>query len=90
MCHEPAKLCGFENQKGRIAEGFDADFCVWDPDAQFTVTLDITQFKNKANPYLGKELKGVVQATIVGGTIVYWKDGDFETSPVGKLVKREE
>lgn len=49
MCEEPAKLCGFNEQKGKLAKGYDADLCIWDPSDVFTVTPDMIHFRNKAN-----------------------------------------
>lgn len=85
MCAEPAKLCGLQHVKGKIAKGFDADFCVWNPDAEFVVTTDIVQFQNKVNPYLGKQLKGQVYATFVRGNRVFC-NGRTDR-PVGTLLK---
>lgn len=91
MCQQPAKLCGFDDRKGRIAKGFDADFCVWDPKSDFVVTPDCVHFRNKANPYMGKILNGVVQATIVRGQIAYDRKREGNKfSAVGKLVKRKQ
>lgn len=47
MCANPAKLCGLDNQKGKIQVGYDADFCIWDPNEEFTITPDIIYFQNK-------------------------------------------
>lgn len=47
LSEEPAKLVGLDHRKGKIAIGYDADFCVWNPDEEVTVTPDIIQFKNK-------------------------------------------
>jgi len=47
MCIAPAQLCGLEQQKGKFAEGFDADFVVWDPNATFTCIKENTHFKHK-------------------------------------------
>lgn len=47
MCEEPAKLVGLDHRKGKIAVGYDADFCVWDPEEEFTVSPDIIEFQNK-------------------------------------------
>lgn len=33
----PSKLCGLENRKGAIKVGLDADFVVWDSQAEFEV-----------------------------------------------------
>jgi len=87
MCTAPAELCGLSNRKGKIAVGYDADFCVWDPDAEFTITQNIVQFQNKANPYMGRKLKGLVHATIVRGLHVF-QDGENFQQPMGELIKK--
>lgn len=89
MCREPAKLCGLAKQKGQIEEGFDADFCVWNPDAELIITPDIVQFQNKANPYMGRKLNGRVRATIVRGNIVYLENEALINQPIGKLLKSQ-
>lgn len=85
MCCNPAKLCGLQHRKGLIAKGFDADFCIWDPSDEFVVSLENTFFKNKMNPYLGRKLRGVVHATVVGGEFAFVKGGTF--AQVGELIK---
>lgn len=82
-----AKLCGFSKVKGRIAVGYDADFCIFNPDEVFDVSPDIIQFKNKANPYMGRQLKGVVRATIIAGHVVYEK-GQIIGLPMGAILLR--
>lgn len=88
MCIEPAKLCRFDDRKGKLAKGFDADFCIWDPSAEFTVTSDIIHFRNKANPYMGMQLKGLVHATIVRGEFAYKRTTTETFQFVGGLLKR--
>ena len=39
MCENTSKLAGLK-EKGRIAEGYDADLVVWAPDETFQVSLD--------------------------------------------------
>lgn len=63
------------------------DFCVWDPDAEFTITQDIVHFQNKANPYMGRKLKGLVHATIVRGLHVF-QDGEKFQQPMGELIEK--
>lgn len=58
MSLHPAKLCGLDQNKGKIQIGFDADFVIWDPDEEWTVTKEETLFKNKICPYYGMRLKG--------------------------------
>lgn len=67
----PSKLIRQQNKKGRIAEGFDADLIVWNPDESFTVTEEIILHKHKVTPYLNNELFGLVKQTYLSGTKVY-------------------
>lgn len=69
-CH-PAKLCGFDKNKGKLKVGYDADFCIWDPDEEWTITKEAAFFKNKISPYFGWTVKGRVYATVVRGYFVY-------------------
>lgn len=71
MCHHPAKLCSLDQNKGKIEVGYDADFCIWDPDEDWTVTKEETFFKGKICPYYGRTFKGRVYATVVRGFFVY-------------------
>lgn len=86
LCTAPAELCGLTATKGRIAVGYDADFCVWDPTAEFTVSPDIIQFQNKANPYMGTKLQGLVHATVVRGHHVF-EDSERFGEPKGRLLR---
>lgn len=64
----PSRLARLE-RKGVIAIGNDADFTVWSPEERFVVTPDLIQHRHKVTPYLGSELRGVVKATWVRGTL---------------------
>ncbi|KAH8292891.1 hypothetical protein KR044_004208 [Drosophila immigrans] len=89
MCLEPAELCGLGKFKGRIAEGYDADFCVWNPDEEFTVSQDELHAANKsATPYAEQRLRGVVHATVVRGLHVYQQFEGFG-QPLGKVLLRK-
>lgn len=71
LCTNPAILIGQQNKKGIIAEGWDADLIVWNPEERFVVTEDIIHHKHKVTPYLGRELLGVVKQTYLNGIKVY-------------------
>jgi len=71
MSAAPAKFAGIAAQKGQIATGYDADLLVWDPDAAITVEAERLFFRHKVSPYLGRELQGLVQHTVLRGKCVY-------------------
>lgn len=52
----------------------------------FTVSPDIIQFQNKANPYMGSKLQGLVYATIVRGHHVF-QDCEHFGDPKGRLLR---
>jgi allantoinase len=83
----PAKLAGLTGRKGAIAEGADADFVIFDPDAEWTVSADDLRFKNKVSPYIGAELHGRVKETWLRGERIF-KDGECAVVARGReLVK---
>lgn len=86
MSEEPAKMCGFENRKSKLVKGYDADLCIWDPSAEFVVSPDIVHFRHKANPYMGKQLKGLVHATIVRGQFAYERLTNEKFNFVGNIL----
>jgi allantoinase len=65
----PAKLAGLTGQKGAIVVGTDADFAVFNPDAEWTVTSDDLRFRHKLSPYLGAKLRGRVLQTWLRGEL---------------------
>ena len=70
MSEAPAALAGLA-RKGRIAEGGDADFVVWDPGEEWTVDALRLQQRHKLTPYAGRTLRGRVHATYVRGIEVW-------------------
>ena len=68
--YNPSVLLGLEN-KGTIEEGKDADITIFDPNKKYVYTKDMIVSKAKNSPFIGKELKGRVVYTFVGGRLVY-------------------
>lgn len=83
MSTKPAALAGLSARKGAIAEGLDADFVFFDPDATFQVTEASLHTRHLVSPYLGETLHGVVRQTILRGTPVYI-DGRFPNPAHGR------
>jgi allantoinase len=70
MSAAPARLAGLAT-KGRIAPGYDADFCVLAPEEPFVVDPGRLYHKHPATtPYAGRKLYGVVRATMLRGQAV--------------------
>jgi allantoinase len=83
MAAGPARLVGCETRKGRIAAGYDADFVIFEPDREFTVTENRLHYQHPVSPYLGEALRGVVQATYLRGNLVF-SGGSFPGEPAGR------
>lgn len=87
MAQRPAELVGLGNQKGSIAAGFDADFCVFDDTLAQTVTAESIKHRHKISPYIGRTLQGTVTETWLRGQRVY-KDGAYLGAARGRSLLR--
>jgi allantoinase len=82
MSAAPARLAGL-TAKGRIAPGYDADFCVLAPEQSFVVDPVRLYHRHPATtPYAGRSLQGVVRTTILRGRVI------DPAQPHGKLLRR--
>jgi allantoinase len=71
MAAAPARLAGLSGRKGTLAPGADADFAVFDPDAEWTVAPSDLRFRHKLSPYLGAQLRGRVLETWLRGRPIF-------------------
>lgn len=83
MAEGPARLAGCDARKGRIAQGCDADFVVFEPEAEFIVAKERLHQRHAVSPYLGEKLRGVVRATYLRGKPVFAEE-EFPGAPVGR------
>lgn len=65
----PARILGIEG--GTLGEGRIADIAIVNAGAKWKVTKSGLISKSKNSPFLGKELFGLVEYTILGGRVVY-------------------
>jgi len=85
MSAAPAKLAGLGHRKGSIAEGYDADLVVWEPEAGFIVDPTRLRQRHKLTSYAGRRLFGVVHKTCLRG-----REVDPEGPATGRVLRRTE
>ena len=66
---EPAQILGIP--AGTLALGAAADICIFNPETVWTVDTDSLASQGKNTPFADSELRGRVQATLVGGQLVF-------------------
>jgi allantoinase len=86
MAERPARLAGCASRKGRLAKGSDADFVVFDPEAEFIASENHLHYRHRVSPYLGEKLRGVVRATYLRGKCVF-ADSAFLGEPAGRELR---
>jgi allantoinase len=86
MAEGPARLAGCESQKGRLAKNFDADFVVFEPEAEFVLSAEHLHYRHRVSPYLDEKLCGVVKATYLRGNCIF-ADGNFPGEPGGRELR---
>jgi allantoinase len=86
LSQRPAQLAGLEGRKGQIAPGYDADFVIFDPEAEKTVTEAQLHTRHAISPYVGEKLLGTVKATYLRGNPVF-DGGRFANPPRGREIR---
>jgi len=66
---EPARLAGLAAPA--LTSGAVADLCLFDPERWWKVEPGALRSQGKNTPFLGLELKGRVQCTLVAGQVVF-------------------
>jgi len=69
MSCAPARL--FKLPGGTLRKGAIADVTVFDPDATWTVDPSRFASKGRNTPYAGRELRGLVELTVVDGRVIH-------------------
>jgi dihydroorotase len=70
----PVRALGLERRVpgiGTLSVGTPADVVLFDPVREWTVERETIASKGKNTPLLGQTLRGVVVATVYGGSVVY-------------------
>ncbi len=82
LAERPAELFGLSGRKGRIAEGHDADFVLFDPEKEWVLKNEDLQHFVKQSPYSGRTFKGHVVQTWIRGRKIF--DAEKEEKIVGE------
>jgi allantoinase len=86
MSTQPAEIVGLHD-KGKLAPGYAADLCIWDPDASWEVDGAALEHRHPVTPYHGMRLRGRVTASYLAGRLVYER-GTVIGAPSGRLLSR--
>ena len=86
LCQNSSRLTGYQNNKGLIKKGYDADLVIWDEKATFMIDKDMILHKHKISPYIGERLYGVVEQTFISGEKVFDR-GTFALNK-GKIIRK--
>lgn len=71
MSSAPASLAGLDQRIGSLAPGRQANFVVFNPDAEFVVTPERLHYRHKISPYMGETLRGTIEWTYLRGEPVF-------------------
>ena len=85
MAKKPAELGRLGGRKGAIAEGYDADLTIFDPNAWSEVSAEALHTRHPISPYVGERLRGKVVATYLRGRVVL-ENGGFVGEAFGDEV----
>jgi allantoinase len=83
MSSAPATLAGLSHRVGSLEAGREANFIVFDTEAEFAVTAKRLHYRHAISPYLNETLRGGVKATYLRGEAVY-RYGSFAPTPSGR------
>jgi dihydroorotase len=86
--HGPGRIFGISG-KGRIAEGYDADFTIVDMKARRTITNQWIESRCGWTPHDGREVQGWPIGTLVRGRIAMW-NGEILGKAEGEAIRFHE
>lgn len=86
MSTRPAALAGIGTSAGALAPGREANFVVFDTDAEQVLRSEDLHTRHPLSPYVGKHLRGEVNATYIRGKPV-WRYGSFVDTPRGREIR---
>jgi dihydroorotase len=83
--HGPQRIFNIKN-KGRVAEGYDADFTIVDLKRRETITDKWIASRSAWTPYDGVKVQGWVIGTFIRGHLAMWQ-GEIASKAYGEAVR---
>jgi dihydropyrimidinase len=86
-CTNPAKIFGMYPKKGTLSVGADADIVVWDPNDEYTLSVNNTHMRTDYIVYEGMQVMGKPQKVyqrgkkLVDGELWFGKNGEGQFIP---------
>lgn len=87
LSENPAKLYGVYPQKGAILPGSDADLVVWNPEIEWTMSVENQVANVDYCPFEGTKVKGKAEAVYLKGRLAA-QDGKVVLEKTGSYVAR--
>ncbi|MGB3413086.1 MAG: amidohydrolase family protein [Microbacteriaceae bacterium] len=87
MASGPANRFNLGHRKGHLAPGYDADFVVYDPNTQWTVSAEKQHSLAGWTPYEGREMLGKIEQTFLRGVCIAAEEELRSTAEVGIFIK---
>lgn len=89
LATNPARIFGIDTRKGSIREGADADFVIWDPDGESTLTAARLHGNADWSPYEGMKIAGRLAYTILRGQVLVENERFVGKDVKGELLRAE-
>ena len=83
-----ASMYGLAGRKGTIAVGADADFAIWNPNREVTVTAGMLHDNTGYTPYEGRKVKGWPEVVVSRGRVVIENNRLHAERGSGQFLKR--
>jgi dihydroorotase len=74
LSYDPARILGVAG--GSLEEGAPADLAIIDPDFEYNLSAEEIHSKSKNSPFIGRQMIGKNQITIMGGRVVWQRDAE--------------
>lgn len=87
LAENPARIFGIEDRKGALEIGRDADFTIWDPEAETTIAAPRLHGKADWSPYEGMRIAGRLAHTILRGQVLVEGDRFVGEDIYGELLR---